>query len=154
VYEQGNGTTICFLGCGCVGTIKISGRKVLVHGRCRTNNRVTNALRMAARTLTTRHYVYGMRQFRRIRTRLGAPIAIKAMAASVARLVYRMLATGCTSVAKERSFYRGHHHRKLQYQLCSSGKPEPGGSQLVDALPALKAGVSGELCKGHWESGD
>jgi len=29
-------------------------------------------------------------QFRRVRTRLGSPIAIKAMAAKLARLVYRM----------------------------------------------------------------
>jgi hypothetical protein len=33
-------------------------------------------------------------QFRRLRTKLGAPIAIKAMAAKLARLVYRMLRYG------------------------------------------------------------
>ena len=30
-------------------------------------------------------------QFRRFRTKLGAPVAIKAMAAKLARLLYRML---------------------------------------------------------------
>jgi len=33
-------------------------------------------------------------QFRRLRTRLGPPVAIKAMAAKLARLIYRMLRYG------------------------------------------------------------
>src|SRR5258705_1549415 len=45
---------------------------------------------MAASTLRLSDTYLGA-QFRRFRTRLGAPVAIKAMAAKLARLVYRML---------------------------------------------------------------
>ena len=51
------------------------------------------ALRMAASTLRLSKTYLGA-QFRRLRTRLGAPIAIKAMAAKLARLIYRMLRYG------------------------------------------------------------
>jgi hypothetical protein len=45
---------------------------------------------MAATTLRLSQTYLGA-QFRRLRTKLGAPIVIKAMAAKLARLVYRML---------------------------------------------------------------
>src|SRR6267142_2910936 len=69
---------------------KISGDKIIGKGGLPTNNRATSALRMAASTLRLSNTYLGA-QFRRLRTRLGAPIAIKAMAAKLARLVYRML---------------------------------------------------------------
>jgi hypothetical protein len=53
-----------------------------------TNNRASIALRMAASTLRMSNTYLGA-QFRRFRTKLGSPIAIKAMAAKLARLVYR-----------------------------------------------------------------
>jgi hypothetical protein len=55
-----------------------------------TNNRATTALRMAASTLRESDSYLGA-QFRRLRARLGPPVATKAMAAKLARLVYRML---------------------------------------------------------------
>src|SRR5260370_13441195 len=69
---------------------RISGDKIIGKGRLPTNNRVTNALRMAASTLRLSNTYLGA-QFRRLRTKLGAPVAIKAMAAKLAPLGYRML---------------------------------------------------------------
>src|SRR6266702_41201 len=72
---------------------RISGNKVIGKGRLPTNNPISIALKMAASTLRQSKTYLGA-QFRRFRTRLGAPIAIKAMAAKLARLVYRMLRYG------------------------------------------------------------
>src|SRR5437879_7206100 len=60
---------------------RISGDKVIGKGRLPTNNPVSIALKMAASTLRLSKTYLGA-QFRRFRTRLGAPIAIKAMARS------------------------------------------------------------------------
>jgi transposase len=69
---------------------RFSRNKVIGKGRLPTNNRVTLALKMAASRLRLSD-TYLEAQFRRFRTRLGAPVAIKAMAAKLTRLVYRML---------------------------------------------------------------
>jgi len=63
---------------------RISGDKIIGRGRLKTNNRLTGALKMAATTLL-RSDTYLGAQYRRLRTRLGAPKAIKAMAAKLAR---------------------------------------------------------------------
>jgi hypothetical protein len=55
-----------------------------------TNKRATTVLRMPASTLLTSESYLGA-QFRRSRTRLGPAVATNAMAAKLARLVYRML---------------------------------------------------------------
>jgi transposase len=65
---------------------RISGEKIIGKGRLPTKNRASIALKMAASTLRVSNTYLGA-QFRRFRTRLGAPIAIKAMAAKLARLV-------------------------------------------------------------------
>jgi hypothetical protein len=57
----------------------ISGGKVIGKGRMPTNNRATTVLRMAATTLRESDSYLGA-QFRRFRTRLGPPVATKAMA--------------------------------------------------------------------------
>lgn len=67
---------------------------------------------MAASTLRTSNTYLGA-QFRRFRTKLGAPVAIKAMAAKLARLVYRMLRYGMQFVDRGAEFYEA-QHRKLQ----------------------------------------
>src|SRR5258708_31828412 len=72
---------------------RISGGKVIGKGRLPTNNRLTLAFKMAASTLRKSATYLGA-QFRRFRTRLGAPIAIKAMAAKLSRMVYRILWVG------------------------------------------------------------
>lgn len=83
---------------------KISGDKVIGKGRLPTHNPLTTAFKIAASTLRESDTYLGA-QFRRLRTRLGAPVAIKAMAAKLARLVYRMLRYGMQYVDRGASFY-------------------------------------------------
>ena len=78
---------------------RISGAKVIGKGRLPTNNPITIALKMAASSLRKSNTYLGA-QFRRLRTKLGAPCAIKAMAAKLARLIYRMLRYGMKYVDK------------------------------------------------------
>ena len=95
---------------------RISGEKIIGKGRLPTNNRATIALKMAASTLRQSDTYLGA-QFRRLRTRLGAPIAIKAMAAKLARLVYRMLRYGIKYVDKGATFYQVEHRQRQIKQL-------------------------------------
>jgi len=60
---------------------------------------------MAASTLYLSNTYLGA-QFRRLRTKLGARVAIKAMAAKLARLVYRMLRYGMQFVDRGARFLR------------------------------------------------
>jgi transposase len=83
---------------------RISGDKIIGKGRLPTNNRATIALKMAATGLRTSQTYLGA-QFRRLRTKLSAPIAIKAMAAKLVRLVYRMLRYGMTYLDQGMEFY-------------------------------------------------
>jgi transposase len=91
---------------------RISGNKIISKGRLPTNNPVSIALKMAASTLRKSKTYLGA-QFRRLRTKLGAPVAIKAMAAKLARLVYRMLRYGMKYVDQGAAFYDA-QHRQLQ----------------------------------------
>jgi transposase len=91
---------------------RISGDKIVGKGRLATKNRVSIALKVAANTLRVSNTYLGA-QFRRLRTKLGAPIAIKAMAAKLARLVYRMLRYGMKYVDRGANFYEA-QHRDLQ----------------------------------------
>src|SRR6266478_5631810 len=91
---------------------RISGDKIVGKGRLPTKNRVSISLKMAASTLRRSNTYLGA-QFRRLRTKLGSPIAIKAMAAKLARLVYRMLRYGMKYVDQGAQFYEA-QHRKLQ----------------------------------------
>jgi transposase len=69
---------------------RISGDKIIGKGRLQTNNRVSITLKLAATTLGPGKTYLGAR-FRRLRSRLDTPVAIKAMCPKLARLVYRML---------------------------------------------------------------
>jgi transposase len=95
---------------------RISGDKVIGKGRLPTNNRLTVAFRMAANSLRTSNTYLGA-QFRRLRSRLGAPIAIKAMAAKLARLVYRMLRYGMQFVDKGAEIYEAQHRQRQIHSL-------------------------------------
>jgi transposase len=64
----------------------------------------TTALRMSARSLRLSGSYLGA-QFRRLRSRLGPPVATKAMAAKLARLVYHMLRHGMKYVDKGAEVY-------------------------------------------------
>ena len=112
---------------------RISGGKIIGKGRLPTNNRVTNALRMAASTLRLSSTYLGA-QFRRLRTKLGAPVAIKAMAAKLARLVYRMLRYGMVFIDRGAEFYES-QHRKLQINYLKR-KAANLGFQIIEAPAA------------------
>ena len=111
---------------------RISGNKIIGKGRLPTNNPISIALRMAASTLRLSKTYLGA-QFRRLRTRLGAPIAIKAMAAKLARLVYRMLRYGMKYVDQGAALYEL-RHREFQIKHLKS-KAEKLGYR-VTPIPA------------------
>ena len=71
----------------------VSGGKLIKHERIKVKNRVTEALRMAASSLEHSESYLGAR-YRYLKSRLGPKKAIKAMAAHLARLFYRMLTHG------------------------------------------------------------
>ncbi len=112
---------------------KISGGKVIGKGRLPTNNRLTLAFKMAASTLLKSHTYLGA-QFRRLRSRLGAPMAIKAMAAKLARLVYRMLRYGMQFVDQGAWVYEQKHRQRQISSL--KRKAAELGFQLVQAPAA------------------
>ena len=90
---------------------QISGEKIIGKRRLPTHNRLTTALRIAASTLKESDTYLGA-QFRRLRTKLGAPVAIKAMAAKLARLVYRMLRWGMPYVDRGAELYEEQHRQR------------------------------------------
>jgi transposase len=112
---------------------RISGDKIIGKGRLPTNNRATLALKMAASTLRLSNTYLGA-QFRRLRTRLGAPIAIKAMAAKLARLVYRMLRYGMQFVDRGAKFYEAQHRQQQVSYL--KWKAARLGFKIVEASAA------------------
>ena len=111
---------------------KVSGDKVIGKGRLPTNNRVTIALKMAASTLWASNTYLGA-QFRRLKTKLGAAVATKAMAAKLARLVYRMLRYGMPYVDRGAEFYQA-QHRQLQIKYLK-WKATSLGFQIIQ-VPA------------------
>ena len=112
---------------------KVSGDRIIGKGRLPTTNRVTIALRMAASSLRISNTYLGA-QFRRLRTKLGAPVATKAMAAKLARLVYRMLRYGMKFIDKGAQFYEA-QHRKSQINHLRR-KAAQLGFQVVEAASA------------------
>lgn len=78
---------------------RITGGKVIKRATRHVINRATHALRLAAATLRSSKSALGA-NFRRLKTRLGAPKAITAMAHKLARLIYRMFKYGQQYVDK------------------------------------------------------
>lgn len=107
---------------------RISGGKVIGRDQRKIVNRAGQALRNAASTLL-RSQTYLGAQYRRLRTRLGALKAIKAMAAKLARIVYRLLRLGQPYVDKGSQFYE-QNHRDQQVRMLSK-KAAALGLQLV-----------------------
>jgi len=69
---------------------KITGGRVLASGTKRTTGAAKHLLRLAAQSLKHSKSLLG-EHFRRLRARLGAPMAIPAMAHKLARILYAML---------------------------------------------------------------
>jgi transposase len=98
---------------------RISGDKVLSKGTRHVVNRAATALRIAATTLLRSHSYLGA-QYRRLRTRLGAPKAITAMAHKLARLVYRMLKYGQEYVDKGMQYYEDRYRQQQIERLLKN----------------------------------
>ena len=74
-------------------------------------NRAGQALRLAAGTLLKSETYLGA-QYRRFRTKLGAPKARKAMANKLARIIYRMFKDGESYVDKGQQLYEEKYRRQ------------------------------------------
>lgn len=108
----------------------VSGGKLLKHERVVNKNRAANALRIAASTLRESDSYLGAR-FRSLRARLGEQRAIKAMAAYLARLIYRMLTKGQEWVDRGTEEFEKRRQARLQHTLkCLATKM---GFDLVPA---------------------
>jgi transposase len=106
---------------------------VLSKGTRHVINRAATALRLAAVTLLRSRSYLGA-QYRRLRTRLGAPKAITAMAHKLARLVYRMLKYGQEYVDKGMQYYED-RYRDQQVEYLRK-KAATLGLQVVQVQPA------------------
>lgn len=102
----------------------VSGGKVLKKKTRKVVSRLASGFRLAATTLRASDSYLG-EQFRRLRTRLGAPKAITAMGAKLARLVYRMLKYGQEYVdrgsAQYQAKYREQQIRQLKKKAAQHG---------------------------------
>lgn len=103
---------------------KISGGKIVGREKSKPRSRAGLALQQAAGTLL-RSDTYLGAQYRRLRTRLGAPKARKAMANKIARIIYRMLKFGEAYVDKGREFYE-QKYRTQQIRFLSKKAAEFG----------------------------
>jgi transposase len=107
----------------------LSGGKVLNRKTRKVVSRLATALRLAATTLRASDSYLGA-QFRRLRTRLGAPKAITAMASKLGRLIYRMLRYGQEYVDRGTAHYEEKH--RLQQLQFLARKAAQHGFALVD----------------------
>ena len=102
----------------------VSGGKVIRHTHEKSRNRVTSVLRLAATSLLRSDSYLGAR-YRSLRTRLGAPKAIKAMARYLACIIYRLFTKGQAWVDRgAEKFEQNRQMRdlaKLQAQAGSRG---------------------------------
>ena len=90
---------------------RISGGKVLKSGTRQVVNRAATALRLAAWSLIRSQSALGA-SFRRLRSKLGAPKAITAMAHKLARLIYRMMKFGTEYVDKGMAAYESKYRQQ------------------------------------------
>jgi transposase len=109
---------------------RISGDKIIGKGRTPTQNRLTQALKMAASSLRASKTYLGA-QYRRLRARRGPAVAVKAMAAKLARLIYNMLRHGMEYVDRGIEFYEQQQRERRVYALVKNAAQL--GFQLVPA---------------------
>jgi transposase len=113
---------------GLCPTNQQSGGKILKRRSRKVVNRAATALRNAAATLLRSQSYLGA-QYCRLRTRLGAPKAITAMARKLACLFYRLIKHGQQYVDKGNQYYESKYR---QQQIRSLAKrPQKLGLQLV-----------------------
>jgi transposase len=108
----------------------ISGGKVIRHIPAAGRNKVANALRMAAQSLSRSNSYLGAR-YRRLRSRLDAPVAVKAMARYLACLVYRMITNGQAYIDRGATHYE--EKRRERESMALKKKAAALGLKLVPA---------------------
>jgi transposase len=108
----------------------VSGGKVIRQRSSRVNNRVGNALRLAARSLFRSESYLGAK-FRKLRARRGAPKAIKGMARYLGCLVYRILTKGQAWVDRGTKHFEEKNRQREINEL--QRKAEALGLQLSPA---------------------
>ena len=96
---------------GLVPTNQQSGGKILNRGTRKVVNRAATAFRNAATTLVRSQSYLGA-QYRRLRTRLGAPKAITAMARKLAGLFYRLIKHGQQYVDQGMEYYEARYREQ------------------------------------------
>ena len=113
---------------GLVPTNEQSGGKILRRRTRKVVNRAAAAFRNAATTLLRSGSYLGA-QYRRLRTRLGAPKAITAMARKLACLFYRLIKHGQQYVDKGNEYYET-KYRQQQIRALAK-RAQKLGVQLV-----------------------
>jgi transposase len=108
----------------------VSGGKIIRHIPSAGRNKVANALRMAAQALSRSDSYLGAR-YRRLRSRLNGPVAVKAMARYLACLVYRMVTKGQAYVDRGAAYYENQRREKEDNAL--KRKAAQLGYKLVPA---------------------
>jgi transposase len=106
----------------------VSGGKVIRHVKPDGSNRLANALRMAAQSLSRSDSYLGAR-YRSLRGRLGGPRAIKAMARYLACLLYRLLTRGQAYLDRGAAYYE--NRRQERERLALERKAAEHGLKLV-----------------------
>jgi transposase len=118
---------------GLCPTNETSGGKVLKRRTRKVVNRATTAFRNAATTLLKSQSYLGA-QYRRLRTRLGAPAAITAMARKLACLYYRLIKHGQQYVDKGTEYYEAKFREQQIRSLAK--RAQKLGLQLVAGAQA------------------
>jgi transposase len=113
---------------GLCPTNEQSGGKILNRRTRKVVNRATVAFRNAALTLLRSQSYLGA-QYRRLRTRLGAPKAITAMARKLACLFFRLIKHGQQYVDKGTEYYEGRYREQQIRSLAK--RAQKLGLQLV-----------------------
>jgi hypothetical protein len=113
---------------GLCPTNQQSGGKILIRRTRKVVHRATIAFRNAAVTLLRSQSYLGA-QYRRLRTRLGAPKAIAAMARKLACLFYRLIKHGQQYVDKGTAYYEA-RYREQQIRALTK-RAQKLGLQLV-----------------------
>lgn len=113
---------------GLCPTNETSGGKVLNRRTRKVVNRAATALRNAASTLLRSQSYLGA-QYRRLRTRLGAPKAVTAMARKLACLFYRLIKHGQQYVDKGTEYYEA-RYREQQIRALTK-RAQKLGLQVV-----------------------
>lgn len=100
---------------------KVSGGKILSSKTKPSDNRVAQALRLAAVSLHRSKTAIGA-FLRRMRARLGAPKAITAVAHKLARVLYRMMTTGENYREAGENYYEQQYQARVIANLTKRAK--------------------------------